>query len=294
MNRPPPPRSNKKHRCNTSKMPPYPKSMRPYDRFFGSLLSSSIDDFRDSQVDDRKHDEFMTQCCSLLNVPSLPAVPIKTPFHTSMEQRGDARSHHLLQRTSSFLSETSFASAGTSSSSGTYDSAKSYYMSKTPLILEESRCIIADALNRQSYQKRGGCVLSLQLNSVDEKYPNMTQQRQYAPLLLNFNIEKIKDSEKGMSWSRPGNIFVLKQVNTQSAVLACVAPMMQNKSKEAASSKISCISLMIFRQDDLDILRYIRIDEPTHSTGDSFFQAVALTTLISQGKFMTAIAQGAC
>ena len=269
--------------------------MRPHDRFFGSLLSASVEDFKESQVDDRKHDDFMSRCCSLLNVPSLPAVPVKTSFHRSMEQKGDARSHHLLQRTSSFLSETSFVSMG-SSSSGTFDSARSYYMSKAPLILEESRYIIADALNIQSYQKRSGCVLSLQLHSVDEKYPKMIKQRQFAPLLLNFVIKKIKDSEKGVSWSRPGNVFVLKHLDSQSAVLACVAPMVKNKSKEAASSQNSSITLMIFRQDDLDVSHYLSNDESITTTiaGDNLFQAVALTTLISQGENVTDFARGAC
>lgn len=291
MNRPPPRhnQSRKRHRGNDTRQLPFPKSMRPYDRFFGSLLASSIDMFRESQVNDRKHDELMTQCCSLLSVPQLPPVPIKTPFHKAMEQNADARSHHLLQRTSSFLSEASFSST---SSSGTFDNARNYYMSKAPLILEESRCIIADALQRQSYQKQQGCALTMQLISVDEKYTSMKTPRHFAPLLLNFRVEKVKVTEKGMSWSRPGNVFALhsrvfKEVSSRDApnkaVLACVAPVAQNKSDDG-SAKRTYISLMIFRRDELNLSELIEEDSLNGVAGKAMFQAVALTTLISQGE----------
>ena len=158
-------------------------------------------------------------------------------------------------------------------------------MSKAPLILEESRYIIADALNKQSVQKNGGCVLSLQLLSMQEKYPKMSQQ-QCAPLVLTFNVKSIKDSEKSMSWSRPGNVFILgpclpgRNMNSQSSVLACIAPTMQSKEDESGSSKNKSISLMIFRRDD--ILPFLVLVDGSEDMG--IFQAVALTTLISQGK----------
>lgn len=284
----PAPRPNKHHkrqRDGTKNLSSYPKSMRPYDRFFGSLLSSSIDSLRQSQADDRKHVEYMAQCCSLLNVPSLPPMPIKTPFHKSMERKGDARSHHLLQRTSTFLSETSFSSMN--SSSGTFDDARSYYMSKAPLILEESRYIVADALNKQSFQKNSGCVLSLQLLSMQEKYPKISQQ-QYAPLVLTFSVESIKDSEKSMSWSRPGNVFILgpclpnRNMDLQSSVLACIAPMMQSKEDGSGSSKNMSISLMIFRRDNILPFLFF-VDGASKSEDMGMFRAFALTTLISQG-----------
>jgi hypothetical protein len=234
----------------------------------------------------------MTQCCSLLNVPSLPAVPIRSQFHRSMQENGDARSHHLLQRTSSFLSETSFSSTN-SMSSGTFDNARSYYLSKAPLILEESRCIIAEALARQNNQRNSGCSLSLQLLSVDEKYPQMNQR---SPLLFNFKILKIKESEKGMSWSRPGNVFVLSPKRTKlydadhPSVLVCIAPMTQTKSDSnegRGASKSSYISLLIFRRDDLNLSHNLDLDESNEINGGEMFQAIALTTLISQGKKMS-------
>jgi hypothetical protein len=292
---------NKRHRGNNEqRLPPFPKSMKPYDRFFGSLLSSSIESFHRSQVNDRDHEELMNRCCSLLNVPSLPPSPIKTPFHKSLEKKDDARSHHLLQRTSSFLSDaSSFASS--SSSSGVFDNAKSYYMSMAPLILEESRCIIADALARQN-QKSGSCVLSLQLVSVDEKYSKMSHHMQsFAPLLLTFKIDKVTyDREKGVSWSRPGNVFVLNppsrndettnskdfemKKKVQTPLLACVAPMSQMKSEDG-TNKNSYISLMVFRRDDFDITQFMKDEEANSKiNGKSMFHAVALTTLISQGE----------
>jgi hypothetical protein len=285
---------NKRHRANNEpRLLPFPKSMKPHDRFFGSLLSSSIESFNQSQVNDRKHEELMNRCCSLLNVPSLPPAPIKTSFHRSVEKNCDARSHHLLQRSSSFLSDASFASTS-SLSPGVFDNAKSYYMSKAPLILEESRCIIADALHRQTYSKNNGCTLSLQLAAVDEKYSKMTHV-QFAPLLLSFKIEKVvTEKDKGMSWSRPGNVFVLKPPSTidgskskdsdeaQSALLACVAPMAQIKSEDGKSSYIS---LMIFRRDDFDLSQFMKNDDSNSKGNDKAkFQAVALTTLISQGE----------
>ena len=162
-------------------------------------------------------------------------------------------------------------------------------MSKAPLILEESRCIIADALSKLSHQKSGGVVLSLQLLSVDEKYPQIIQQ-QHAPLLLNFRIDKVRDKEKGISWSRPGNIFILSRcskgngdANLQSSVLACIAPMIQKRDSDEdnGSLKSTHISLMIFQRRDLS-----DIDCSRESNNKHFFHAVALTTLISQGELV--------
>lgn len=152
-------------------------------------------------------------------------------------------------------------------------------MSKAPLILEESRYIVADALNKQSFQKNSGCVLSLQLLSMQEKYPKISQQ-QCAPLVLTFSVESIKDSEKSMSWSRPGNVFILgpclpnRNMDLESSVLACIAPMMQ--SKEDGASRNMSISLMIFRRDNF-------VDGASKSEDMGIFRAFALTTLISQG-----------
>ena len=47
----------------------YPKSMKIFDRFFGSLLSSSIQSMLGSEQDGITYEGVMNQACSLLNVP---------------------------------------------------------------------------------------------------------------------------------------------------------------------------------------------------------------------------------
>jgi len=289
---------------------PHPKSMRPYDRFFAAVLSSSLESLIKSQIDEGKHRELMARSCSLLNVPSLPAAPIRSEFEQSMEKSADARSLHLFQRACSFLTDASFVTAESklTSSSGTFDNARSYYLSKAPLILEESRCIIADALGRLSLQKSGVCSLTLQLLSVNEKYPQLNQEHSlFAPIILDFRIEKIRNNEKDMSWSRPGSVLVLRRrpatkvlgttkkcdehIDLQSSLLACVAPSIKKKSESNDSgqpSRSSNLSLMIFRQGDLDISNYIENDKSKADNSQIMFQASVLTTLISQVRQMEA------
>jgi hypothetical protein len=294
--------------------PPYPKSMRPHDRYFGSLLYSSVQSLIESQDNAEVHRELMTHACSLLGVPNLPTPPVRSQFQRSMSNNGDARSHHLLQRASSFLTDASSTTvestlSSSSRSSSTFSDAKSYYMSKAPLILEESRCVIADSLKRLSVQKTEACSLSLQLVSIDEKYPQLAHQhKKFAPSVLNFKIEKINSREQSMSWSRPGNVFLLcpshvKPTNgnkrirdenihdMQQSVLACFAPMGQNKSDGTETSgKSSSLSLMIFHRGGLDLSSHLTADESKSSPhcNHVLFHATALTTLISHVRQMAA------
>ncbi len=115
---------------------PYPKSMLEYERFFGSLLSSSPISIRASEYDPNAHWEVMHRACSLLNVPALPAPPsfrkdatttnkdaTKKSFANRRNGNGDdaddARTHHLLQRSSPLLSNASYSSSNASSASTT-------------------------------------------------------------------------------------------------------------------------------------------------------------------------------
>lgn len=288
----------------------HPKSMRPYDRFFAALLSPSLEALIKSQIDEDKHRELMAYSCSLLNVPFLPAVPIRSELQQSMEKSPDVRSHHSLERACSFLTDASFATAesNVTSSSGTFDNARSYYLSKAPLILEESRYIIADALGRLSLQKCSVCSLTLQLLSVHEKYPRLKQEHNLcAPMILDFRIESIRNNEKDISWSRPGSVLVLRRrpatkvpgtaekrdeyIDLQSSLLACVAPFIQKKSESNDSSQLlrsSNLSLMIFRQDDFIMSNHIEKDKSNAQNGQIMYQATALTTLISQVRQMEA------
>ena len=312
--------SNNKRRRNETITSPYPKSMREYERYFGSLLSSSTIAIQKSETDGRSHSQVMQQACSLLNVPSLPPPAyLQQKLATSRKSDDDdARTHHLIQRSSSILSNASSYStaSATTTSSGTYDNARSYYMSKTPLILEESRCIIADALAKLSYtnnnnnkkQRHGGNHFLLELTSVEEKYPKLMQSKQ-APLILNFqiitndlksNISSKKQqhySNEGSSakWTRPGCVLLLEQHPTQCksesdsqsspSVLACIVP---NGNHQSASS--NTLSLMIFRRHDLDLVQFQDNDMCNNNNGSkddvSIFYATSLTTLIGQVRQM--------
>lgn len=362
--------NNQYHNNNyAANITPYPKSMRPYERFFGSLLSSSATDLHQSLSNIDTHRNIIYRACSLLNVPTIQILPYKTSdFHTSLNSsQDDVRSHHLLQRSCSSLTDASLAtvnstnsSYSTTPSSGTYDNARSYYMSKAPLILEESRCIIADALKQSSRHlalkkgnkrdKRssgtGGSVPSftLQLTSMVDKHSNFSQlSREVAPLGLNFDIidqSSGSGEEKGwIKWTRPGNVLLLqkskknqterrpkkqKRQSTaddksndeptdytnsttdafESAVLACIVPTFQGKSEDnnGCNSKnrqtTMTLSLMIFRRTELNLSHFLPaddLDNETDGTNDHnttktppLFQAIGLTTLISQVRQMDA------
>jgi len=284
--------SNNKRRQNNINQTiiPYPKSMREYERYFGSLLSSSTNAIHKSETDGRLHSQVMQQACTLLNVPALPPPPYLQQKLAS-KSNDDARTHHLLQRSTSLLSNIS-SSTTSSSSSGTFDNARSYYMSKVPLILEESRCIIATSLaqvyknnnNNNRKQKRNGNSdsFTLQLTSIEEKYPKITnsRQRQYAPLILNFEIVTNKNdcggNEIKSKCTRPGSVLLLQQQT--SSVLACIVP---NGNHQAVSANV--LSLMIFRRDDLQLTEFNNDDQSNSNIEKKLiFHATAVTTLIGQ------------
>ena len=295
---------------------PYPKSMREYDRFFGSLLSSSVTSLKQSETDTNAHGTVMQQACSLLSIPSIPS-----PLYSSNKSKdGDAaRTHHLLQRSSSCLSTASYSSTATtmsassSSSSGTFDNARSYYMANAPLVLEESRCIVADSLTKISHNKKRGSgdngSFTLQLISIEEKYPKV---RNHAPLILNFQIinePTVKrgagnnNDKKSKSGTRPGSILLLhrkqqkegkegnNEADSYSSVLACIAPRFPSDAK--------VLSLMIFRREDLNLSQSSNYGDngdggtsQSSNDGDDeespVFFATPLTTLIGQVRQMEA------
>lgn len=286
-----PPRGNDtSNKRRSTSLSPYPKSMRQYERFFGSLLSSSPKALELSETDGSSHRKVMHQACSLLNVPALP-----TP--SSLQQKFasgtsiDARTHHLIQRSSSIISNASSYSS-TSTSSGTYENARSYYLSKAPLILEEARCIISESLAKiPRNNKRDSGSFTLELMSIEEKYPKLSD-RQHSPLILNFQIvtepKQQRSNDRSTRWTRPGSVLLLRQQGQESggsdsSVLACVVP---NGNWQSSSSCL--LSLMIFRRDDLD-LSHLSMDDDSLESDN--FDAIALTTLISQSRQMEACLQ---
>ncbi|KAL9190940.1 hypothetical protein ACHAXT_000646 [Thalassiosira profunda] len=285
---------------------PYPKSMREYERFFGALLASSPVELQLSEAEGGAHQAVMHRARSLLGVPSLPA-----PSHLQPNTQ-----QSVVRRSSSCVSNASSTSAASVSSSGTYDNAREYYMSKAPLILEESRCIVAESLakvSRNDIGKRGGSgvCFNLELASVEEKYPKLAErQPRCAPLILNFDVVDRSSStsngnprsvssalkrcqradEKSRKWTRPGSVLLLRQErqdgDTGCSALACIVP---NGNKQSSSND-STLSLMIFRRDDL------RLTEPPDdinvqkniSDERLFYTATPLTTLIAQVRQMEA------
>ena len=109
--------NNKRRRDTNCSIMPYPKSMREYDRFFGSLLSSSTAAIQKSETDGSSHQAVIQLACSLLNVPCLHTSSY--PQHNT--ESIDARNHHLIQRSKSLLSD---GSESMDSSSGSYDNAR--------------------------------------------------------------------------------------------------------------------------------------------------------------------------
>jgi hypothetical protein len=196
-----------------------------------------------------------------------------------------------------------------------------------PLVLEESRCIIAESLttlsssrqrnNHQQQQQQ----FSLELVSMNEKYPKYTKQhRLTAPLILNFqivatnsdggglkyrhdrrsssNYDSSNNISSSMKWTRPGNVLLLRRQqkqrqqqqhdssnNLQNSVLACIVPNGGNRQSESSSSSSSSttttLSLMIVRRGELNL------DEEL-CTQSCFFVATAVTTVISQVRQMEA------
>ena len=96
---------------------PYPRSMKEYERFFGSLISSSTLDVLQSETDGNSHRLVIHQACSLMNIPCLP-----TPPHLQQQQQVDARTHYLMQRSSSINTNATYLTA--SPRPGTYDNAR--------------------------------------------------------------------------------------------------------------------------------------------------------------------------
>lgn len=306
----------------TPTIQPYPKSMKEYDRFFCSLLSSSAVQIQQSDSCVKSHQLVMHLACSLLNIPQLPSPPSYTQQNNIPSSSGsspprrsshddDARTHHLLQRSSSI---------STSTSSGSFATAREYYMSMAPLVLEESRCIIAESLTnltshpRRNHQRRirDGCTYTLEFTSMNEKYPKYTkQQRLTAPLILNFQIIATNSDGGGMNhrqdrrsnnynssssnsinkWTRPGNVVLLRRqqqrhqhdnisINLQHSVLACIVPNSGNRQSDSSSS----LSLMIVHRTELNL-----DDELVNSSSSTqicYFVATAVTTLISQVRQM--------
>jgi hypothetical protein len=305
-------RHQKKNECYATTSSPYPKSMKVNDRFFGALLSSSTKNLRESESDATVYQTVMQQACSLLAVPSIatPAKLVNSPLLKKINaSNDDARSHHLLQRSCSFVSNAS-STASSSSSSSTYDNAREYYMSKAPLILEESRYIISESIAKQVQKRRDICSFQLEFISMEERYPNISYDlRQYAPLQLNFRITDTSCKEKSSAkYTRPGSVFLICQSQLKqqqkkkkkgqvkdeeidsSSVLACVMPNYQSKSNNASGGDSCNLSLMIFNRDGIDLRQLYEVSEDTNNNakGKVSFRAVFLVTLISYLRQMEA------
>eukprot|EP00985_Skeletonema_marinoi_P000799 scaffold301_cov134-Skeletonema_marinoi.AAC.3 len=298
----------KRHQATTSS--PYPKSMKVNDRFFGSLLSSSTKRLSESESDAAAYQAVMQQACSLLAVPCIatPAKLVNSPLLKKLDaSRDNARSHHLLQRSCSFLSNSS-STTSTSTSSSTYENAREYYMSKAPLILEESRYILSESIAKQAHRRRDICSFQLEFISMEERYPNISYDlRQYSPLQLNFRITDTSCKEKSSSkYTRPGSVFLISQSQlsqqnrrghsnekeyNSSSVLACIMPSYQSRSKNSKGDDSNTLSLMIFNRDGIDLRHLSDIngeDTDNKAKEKVVFRAAFLVTLISYQRQMDA------
>jgi hypothetical protein len=133
---------------------PYPKTMKEYERFFGSLLSSSTLDVLRSETNGNSHRLVIQQACSLINVPCLP-----TPPHLQQRKQVDARTHHLMQRSSSSNTNAFYMNAFPRS--GTYDSARceSELRCRDPIII-----IFLSSLTHTIFMMPDSLPLSLQFS----------------------------------------------------------------------------------------------------------------------------------
>ena len=159
-------------------------------------------------------------------------------------------------------------------------------MSLAPLILEESRCILADALSKISYNLRSEDTFILQLTSFEEKYTKLdTTHRKYAPLILNFQntgnkmILGLGVDSNSTKWSRPGSVLLLRRKGSDgndftSSIIACINPI-GGPQPTSSSSPNSTVSLMIFRRGDFEACWFNDEENP-------LFYVTPMTTLISQ------------
>ena len=306
-------RHHKKNECYATTSSPYPKSMKVNDRFYGALLSSSTKRLRESETDATAYQAVMQQACSLLAVPCIATAPAKlinSPLLKKLDASKDhARSHHLLQRSCSLLSNAS-STTSTSTSSSTYENAREYYMSKAPLILEESRYILSESIAKKAHKRRDICAFQLEFMSMEERYPNISYDlRQYSPLQLNFRITDTACKEKSSSkYTRAGSVFLISQnqlsqqkgrgkikdrEDDSSSVLACIMPSNPAKSNNSKGDDFdfSTLSLMIFNRDGIDLRQLLDSNgEDTNNTAKErvVFRAVFLVTLISYQRQMDA------
>mmetsp|Transcript_15856 Transcript_15856/g.31468 ORF Transcript_15856/g.31468 Transcript_15856/m.31468 type:complete len:1039 (-) Transcript_15856:29-3145(-) len=238
---------------NDHRMTPFPKSMKPSERFFGSILSSSVTSLLETSDGDnhsirsnreKKHEIWMDRACSLLDVPGFPLAVSKRTVNLKKNGSGrDDRAHHVMQRSCSFLALTSKHSPSPPVRYvrvGTYDNPKSYYLSRAPLILEESRSIVADALSKLSFnegqnyyglknktiaKKSFDAAVSLQLLAMEEKYTKKVMPRGAVPVILTFRFNSYKSSKilkkntnfkrhgssmNDLNWTRPGTVVLLR------------------------------------------------------------------------------------
>ncbi len=169
-----------------------------------------------------------------------------------------------------------------------------YYMSLAPLILEESRCILAHALNKVSqHSVRSADTFILELTSFEEKYTKLdTTHRKYAPLIFNLQIIGSKmnlgfgaDSNSA-KWTRPGSVVLLRRKGSDgndftTSILACINPIAGPQPTSSSSSPNSTVSLMIFRRADFEASQL-------YGEENTLFYATPMTTLISQVRQMEA------
>ena len=231
----------------------------------------------------------MQEACTLLSVPALPAAD---------HRRGND---------------------STDASSGRYDNASQYYLSKAPLILEESRFILAEAVGKElqkpRYSSHGSAAggrsrngkdapppsSALEVESVEEQYPKLNIARDLSPLVVSFRGGGSEWSD-GTRWTRPGSVFLLRRVSSRggggggggAAVLGHVMPLprgKKSKSFDGNAGGASVISLMVFRRSDLDLAVAPENNNSNASVIAStkiVFQVTGLTTLVGQVRQMEA------
>ena len=169
-------------------------------------------------------------------------------------------------------------------------------MSMAPLILEESRCILADALKKSACNDQGADTFTLELSSIEEKYTKLANiHRKYAPLILNCLIvgtntnQGYRSDSASSKWTRPGSVMLLrrkykdgKSDSKPTTILACIVPI--GGQQLASSSLSSAVSLMVFRREDLKVCQFSMDNDIQDISNEDkeLFYATNVTTLIAQ------------
>lgn len=226
-----------------------PKSMKPSERFFASLLQSSTSDIEASNDSDELRTKVMSEACCRLGLP-LPAQ--LTATNADAHQFYSSRASLVLEESRFILSEALMKRRRTQRQSR--QPHRSYGQHN---ILNHS--IRVQLVSLQERKKTGTIILTF------EKVP-YSQSRSGGKVETSF-------SPSEMYAMRPGCCFKIRQRETIDAMnpasfLGAVYPQFKYDREGGCNS----LSLMVFRRGDLP-------EKP-----EGVWEVIALTTLISQSR----------